>query len=60
MKENKDTIYFSYNFRNAGNYFLDGYIEDFVMLRDSTSDDRTRLITNQIKISEQVAVQKNR
>ncbi len=54
-KEN-DTIYFNYKFDSTGKFYLDGYIQDLVLLKNYYPDGRARVITNLIKVSEKIKV----
>ncbi|MFC5044526.1 hypothetical protein ACFSTE_15250 [Aquimarina hainanensis] len=56
IEEDNDTIYFDYNFTNKGKYFLDGYIEEEVLLDNFYKDGKSRLITNKIKFSKKIRV----
>ncbi|WP_223148955.1 hypothetical protein [Aquimarina sp. RZ0] len=56
IEKRNDTIYFDYEFDKLGTFYLDGYIEEKVFLDNYYKNGKSRLITNQIKISKKVKV----
>jgi len=57
IEENNDTIYFKYKFSEIGVFFLEGLVEDIIYL-DKYYSPNSRLISNTVKISEKILVEK--
>lgn len=58
IEEGNDTLYFSYKFKNEGVFYLEGIIEDAVILNNYYKDGSDRNINNLIKFSRKVTVTK--
>jgi len=58
IEENNDTLYFTYEFKEEGEFLLEGLIDDAVFLDNYYGDGKGRLLNNLTKISEKVIVTK--
>ncbi len=56
IEKKNDTIYFDYIFDKVGIFYLDGYIEEKILLDNYYKNGNSRLLTKQIKISEKIKV----
>jgi hypothetical protein len=56
IENSNDTIYFDYKFDKTGTFYLDGYIQDLVLLKNYYPDGKARIITDFIKFSKEIKV----
>jgi len=58
IEENNDTLYFTYEFKKEGEFYLEGIVDDAVLIKNYYKDGSSRLLNNITKISEKVTVTK--
>lgn len=56
---NNDTIYFQLIFKETGNNYINGYIEDIVMINDKKDKDKVRIIEKVTDVSYPIYIKEN-